>query len=344
MPIRADDLQASLNRGLAPIYLVAGPEPLLLQECCDLVRAAARRQGFTERDLIEAKGKFDWSILKETGAAPSLFASRRIVDLRLPTGKPGREGAKVLTGWAANPDPDILLLVSCQSWDASSRKSKWAATLEKAGVRVDIWPVKAAELPRWINRRMHTAGLEPDREASMILAERVEGNLLAAQQEIFKLALIKGSGPVTAGDLLESVADSSRFDAFALAEWVLVGKLGESLRVITGLRRMGVAVQLVVGALTRELRLVEAYRLAMKAGENEFAVFRRLNIWKTRQQPMQNAARRLDQRKLAAAFESLSLIDRQSKGRAHGEPWHGVDRLVRDLCQPSARVRTRISA
>jgi DNA polymerase-3 subunit delta len=344
MPIRAADLQASLDRGLAPVYLIAGPEPLLLQECCDQVRAAARLQGFTERDLFDASAKFDWSKLAESGATPSLFASRRIIDLRLPTGKPGREGAKALTAWATNPDPDILLLISCQSWDASSRKSKWAATLEKAGVRVDIWPVKAAELPAWINRRMKMSGLEPDHEATLILAGRVEGNLLAAQQEIFKLALLKGSGPITAGDLLESVADSSRFDAFVLAEWVLGGKLGESLRVVSGLRRTGVAVQLVVGALTRELRLVEAYRLAMQAGENEFAVFRRLNIWKTRQRPVQNAARRLDQHSLAAAFEALSLIDRQSKGRAHGEPWHGVDHLVRDLCQPSRDTHLRIPA
>jgi DNA polymerase-3 subunit delta len=344
MPIRVEQLEASLNRGLAPLYLIAGPEPLLLQECCDQVRAAARSHGFSERDLVEVRGKFDWSKLHDTAAAPSLFATRKIVDLRLPTGKPGRDGAKALVEWATNPDPDVLLMVSCEAWDASSRKSKWATTLDKAGVRVDIWPVKAPELPAWIERRMRASGLQPDNEATLILAERMEGNLLAAQQEIFKLALLKGSGPVTASDVLDSVADSSRFDAFGLAEWLLGGNITEALRVTAGLRRMGVPVQPVVGALTRELRLVEAYRLAMQAGENEFAVFRRLNIWKTRQRPMQNAARRLDQQALSAAFETLSLIDRQGKGRAYGEPWHSLDGMVRDLCQPTERRRPRISA
>jgi DNA polymerase-3 subunit delta len=341
MPIRVDDLPGCLNRGLAPLYLIAGSEPLLLQECCDQIRAAARSQGFAERDILEGHAKYDWSKLEECGATTSLFASRRIIDLRLPSGKPGAAGARALTQWAANPDPDVLLLVSCSSWDASSRKSKWAAAFEKAGVRVDLWPVKAPDLPRWINSRMKAAGLQPDREATLILAERVEGNLLAAQQEIFKLALLKGNGPVSADDLLNAVVDSSRFDAFMLAECVLNGNLGEGLRVASGLRRMGVAVQLLVGALTMQLQLLEAYRSALRAGENEFAVFRRLNVWKSRQAPLQKAARRLNGARLMNAFETLSLIDRQSKGRAAGEPWHAVDILVRDLCAKPQNTRQR---
>ena len=141
MPLRADQLANALKRGLAPVYLVAGDEPLLLQECCDQIREAAKSRGFVERDVLQVAQGFDWSELQQA-AAPSLFASQKIIDLRIPTGKPGREGSKLLTEWAANPDPNILLLVSCEKWDASSRKSKWAGSLEKAGLRVEIWPIK----------------------------------------------------------------------------------------------------------------------------------------------------------------------------------------------------------
>ena len=146
MPIKLEQLAGSLQRGLAPIYLIGGEEPLLLQECCDQIREAAKAQGIVERELLQVDRSFDWSEL-EQAAAPSLFATQKIIDLRLRTGKPGREGGKVLSEWADAPDPNMVLLVSCEQWDSGSRKSKWAAKLEKAGQRVDIWPIKAQELP-----------------------------------------------------------------------------------------------------------------------------------------------------------------------------------------------------
>ncbi len=332
MPLKPDQFTAKLQQGLAPLYLFAGPEPLLVQECRDQVFAAAAAQGFTERDLLEADHRFDWDRLEETAGAPSLFAQRRILDLRLPTGKPGQAGGKALTAWADQPDPDTLLVVSCEQWDAGSRKAKWAQALDRAGVRVDIWPVRPAELPRWIGGRMQTAGLQPDREAVMVLAERLEGNLLAAQQEIDKLALLKGQGPVSVDDVLQSVADSSRFDAFLLVERIMEGNLADGLRVALGLQRTGVAIQLVTGALARELRTVEAYRMAMAGGENESVVFRKLNVWQSRQGALRAAARRLDGKRLADAWYRLTEMDRQSKGRAGGDPWHSLDHLVCRLC------------
>lgn len=327
MPLRADQLAGSLKRGLAPVYLVAGDEPLLLQECCDRIRDAAKAQGFVERELLQVERGFDWSELQQV-AAPSLFASQKIIDLRIRTGKPGREGSKLLTEWANAPDPNIVLLVSCEQWDASSRKSKWAQSLERAGQRVDIWPIKAHELPRWLEQRMHQHGMQPEPEVVTILADRLEGNLLAARQEIDRLALLKGAGIVTVDDVLKVVADSSRFDAFILAEHMLTGNLRDGLRVASGLKRMDTPLPLLLGALLRELKTTEAFRLAMRGGEQESTVFRRLNIWQNRQNIIRSAARRLHTRKLYDAFKLLSLIDRQSKGRASGDPWQSLDTLL----------------
>ena len=332
MAMRPEQLAASLQRGLSPLYLFGGAEPLLLQECRDQVWEAAKDQGFLEREIHHADRSFDWSILEQAGATPSLFTSRKIIDLRLPTGKPGREGAKVLTEWAADLDPDLMLVVSCEQWDKGSRSSKWATVLGKAGTRIDIWPVTPNELPGWITRRMRSAGLEPERGAVMVLAERLEGNLLAAQQEIEKLLLSKGQGGVSEDDVLQAVADSSRFDAFLLVERILAGNLADSLRVASGLHRTGVPVQLVMGALYRDLRILEALKMALDAGENESSAFRKLNIWRSRQMPMRKAAGRIDMLRLMDAFSRMSLIDRQSKGRADGDPWHGLDHLVCALC------------
>ena len=330
MLVRTEQLAASLQRGLVPVYLFGGEEPLLLQECCDLVREAARARGFVEREILQVDRSFDWAELQQA-AAPSLFASQKIIDLRLRTGKPGQEGAKVLTEWADAPDPNMILVVSCEQWDAGSRKSKWAASLEKAGLRVDIWPVRANDLPGWLEQRMRQHGMQPEPEVLRILADRLEGNLLAARQEIDRLALIKGAGVVTVDDVMKVVADSSRFEAFALAEHMLSGNLAEGLRVAAGLRRMDTPLPMLLGALLKELKTTEAFRLAMRAGEAETLVFRRLGVWQNRQAIVRAAARRLNTLKLYQAFKLLSLIDKQSKGRAAGDPWQSIDTLLLQL-------------
>ena len=325
--LRIEQLAGSLQRGLAPVYLVGGEEPLLLQECCDEIRQAAREKGFVERELLQVERGFDWSSLQHA-AAPSLFATQKIIDLRLRTGKPGREGAKVLTAWAADPDPSILLMVSCEKWDASSRKAKWSTALEKAGQRIDIWPINASDLPGWLAKRMQAHGMRPEPEVLELLADRLEGNLLAARQEIDRLALLKGSGTITLDDVMQAVADSSRFDAFALAEHMLSGNLRDGLRVAAGLQRMDTPLPMILGALIKELKTTEAFRLAIRGGEHESTVFRRLFVWRNRQGTIRAAARRLDTRSLFEAFKLLGLIDRQSKGRAAGDPWQSLDSLL----------------
>jgi DNA polymerase-3 subunit delta len=334
MKIKADQLPALLSKSLAPVYLVAGAEALLVQESRDLIIQAAQQQGFAERTVFDVTRNFDWDLLSGDAAELSLFSSRKIVDVRLPTGRPGRDGSQALQKMVQAADPDILLLLSCGKWDTSLRKSKWATVLARAGVLLEIWPVKPRQLPQWIRNRMVVAGLDPAPDAIAMLADLVEGNLLAAQQEIDKLVLLKPGGRVSADDVTCAVANSSRFDAFRLVECVLQGQLGESLRVATGLRRTNVAIQAVSGALYRELTLTDSVRSAVQSGENESSVFGKLRIWPARQAPMRQAVRRLSEFDFGESFRALALIDRQSKGRAPGDPWQTLDRLLCFLCKP----------
>ena len=196
---------------------------------------------------------------------------------------------------------------------------------------MEIWPIKVHEMPRWLEQRMRMHGMQAEPAALRILVERLEGNLLAARQEIDRLALLKGAGVISVDDILQAVADSSRFDSFQLAEHMLNGNLKEGLRVAAGLRRMDEPLPWLVGALLRELKVAETFRLAMRAGEQESTVFRRLNVWQNRQYTIRAAARRISTLKFYEAFKLLALTDRQIKGRAAGNPWQSIDQLLMQL-------------
>lgn len=339
MVIKPEQLPSKLAGELASVYLVAGAETLLVQECRDQIIKAAQAQGFAERCVHEAGRGFDWGVLAENSAAPSLFSSRKIVDVRLPTGKPGTDGAKALVALAEAGDPDVLLLVSSGEWSGAMRKLKWTSALARAGVLVEIWPVKPEQLPGWIGARMRRAGLEPDPDAVSLLAELAEGNLLAAQQEIQKLLLTDQGTRVSAEDVSRSAADSARFDSFRLVECALNGRLGESLRVASGLQRTGVAIQVVTGALYRELMVAQSVQSALAAGQPESSVFSKLRVWPARQGPIRQILGRLTERQFGQFFCALSLIDRQSKGRASGDAWQSLDRLLRFLCQSQGQFQ-----
>jgi DNA polymerase-3 subunit delta len=335
--IKPEQLPSKLAGELASVYLVAGAEPLLVQECRDQIIKAAQAQGFAERSVHESGRGFDWGALAEDSAAPSLFSSRKIIDVRLPTGKPGNDGAKSLIALAEANDPDVLLLVSSGAWSGAMRKLKWTTVLARAGVLVEIWPVKPEQLPAWIGARMRQADLEPDPDAVSLLAELAEGNLLAAQQEIEKLLLTDQGSRVSAQDVSRAAADSARFDSFRLVECALNGRLGESLRVASGLQRTGVAIQVVTGTLYRELMVAQSVQAALAAGQPESSAFSKLRIWPARQGPIRQMLGRLNERNFGQSFRALSLIDRQSKGRASGDAWQSLDRLLRFLCEPQGQ-------
>lgn len=335
MNIKPERLAQVLEKSLAPVYLVAGAEPLLVQESRDLILHVAKRHGFLERSVHQTGSAFDWEIMQNAAAEQSLFSSRNVLDVRLPTGKPGKDGGKFFTQWARSPDPDRLLIVSCAEWDSASRKSRWAAELDGAGVLVEIWPIKARELPAWIDRRMRAAGLRPEREAVRLLADLVEGNLLAARQEIEKLALLDPGSTVTADVIRRSVANSSRFDAFRLSECLLGGQAGDCLKVASGLRRTGVAIQAITGALYYQISQLDAIRAAVHAGEDQARAFSRLQVFKMAQPLFRQALSRLSDRQIGDSFRALALLDRQSKGRAAGDPWQTLDQMLLALCAES---------
>lgn len=254
MKLNPTQVAGQLARGLAPVYVVGGDEPLLIQESLDAIRAKARKEGYSEREVLDADKSFEWQRLIEACNAMSLFATRRIVELNLPSGSPGTEGADVLKQLAARPAPDTLLLVICGALDYKQRSGAWYAALESAGASVYAEPISQAEFPRWIEQRMRQAGLNADAEAVQDLAERTEGNALAAAQDIVKLALLHPEGRIGLEQIQQAVADSARFDTFDLLDRMLSGDADGVQRSLARLKEEGVDVLEIMGGLLWGLR------------------------------------------------------------------------------------------
>jgi len=325
-----DRLEQRLARGLDRAYLIAGSEDLLVEEACDAVRRASRAAGVDERLVLDADARFDWQQLGAATETLSLFASRRLVELRLSSGKPGREGGAALRQWV-DTDSDDVLLVKCNAWDMTQERSAWARALDEAGVYLPCWPVKAHQLPDWISRRLASRGLKADSAASRFLAERLEGNLLAAAQEIERLALLHGKGAMLGLDEVRAaVADSARFDSFRLVELVLGAQAGAALRCIRGLRDADVAMPMIISALARELQVVAAFQVRVRS-MSESAAFAELEVWRSRQAAVSAAARRLSPAAVRVAVARLSDLDRMAKSNDRHEFWVALERLCVSL-------------
>ncbi len=341
MEIKPDRVAAQLAAGpLRPAWLIAGSEPLLVLEAADAVRATAREQGITEREVFEAEGhqrEPDWGALEASFRAPSLFSSRRLIELRLPTGKPGTEGAKVIAGFCANPPGDVCLLVSCGEW-SQKHGGKWSQAIGQVGVVVTAAPIKPHELPDWIDRRLRSKGLKADRDAVQRLAERVEGNLLAAAQEIDKLALLGDGGTLDVARMESLVADAARFDVFRLVDAAMNGQGALVSRMLAGLRAEGDSVLALLGMVVKELQRAAAVARVQARGGNLAAEFRAQQIWESKQA----AYRRALQRHPAARWERFvadaGLVDRIAKGRATGDAWVTLERLLLAVADPGAQV------
>lgn len=328
MKIPANRLSAHLREPLKPCYLVSGDEPLLVQEALDSIRETARRRGFDSRDLHVQLSGFDWRALASAGAELSLFASRRIVELRLPTGKPGREGGAAIVELAAQASDDLLFLVQTPKLDRNTANAKWVKTLTSLGAMVQVWPIGPRELPQWIGDRMRRAGMTPDRDAVRVIAERVEGNLLAAEQEIQKLRLLHGEGPVSGAAARAAVADSSRFDVYQLADAALAGNAGRALRILDGLRAEGVSEVVVLWAVTRELRLLAKLAEAVHNGANLGQSMQKLRVWNTRQNLVRGCLGRHDRDAFFAMMQAARHADAVAKGQRYGDAWQLATNLV----------------
>lgn len=340
MDLKPDRLATQLAaEPLRPAYLIAGQEPLLVLEAADVLRAAARAQGVGEREVFDAEGarEPDWVALDSTFRAPSLFASRRLVELRLPTGKPGVEGAKVITEFCADPPSDVTLLVTAGEW-SMKHGGKWSEAIARIGHVVVAWPVKPHELTDWIERRLRSKGVRADRDAVQRLAERVEGNLLAAAQEIDKLVLLNDRGTANDGVLDAArmgalVADAARFDVFRLIDAAMNGQGAQVSRMLAGLRAEGEVVPALLGMIARELQITAALAQVQARNGNLASEFKAQRIWDSKQAMYRRALQRHDARRWERFVAEAGKVDRIAKGRARvgeepGDAWLALERLL----------------
>ena len=336
MKIPAAKLDQQLARGLSSAYLVSGDEPLLVAESCDRIRAAARAAGFDERELSVVERGFDWLALDGNVSNLSLFSTRRLIELRLATARPGEAGAKALLRLLEQPDPDRLLLVVTPKLDAAASRTKWVRGLEEHGVHVQIWPLDRGQLPGWISRRAAGLGMRLDRDAVTLLVERTEGNLLAAAQELDKLAMLLGPVAVDEAAVLAAVADSARFDVFGLSDAVLVGDGQRALRILGTLQREGVEPVLVLWSLARDAALLARLRFALGAGEQPARAMQQQGVWRRRQPLVSKALSRLSGAVVVQLQQRVAVTDRVIKGVQAGAPWDALADLALQMAQPRA--------
>ena len=321
MRLKPEQIAAALQKGLAPVYFISGDEPLQLGEMADAVRAAARKAGYDSREVLVADSGFSWNELMESAGSLSIFADKKIIDLRLPTGTPGTDGSKALIAYCERLPEDTLLLITAAKMAGASLKTRWFQALDKVGCVVQVWPLEGQDLIRWLQQRMQRRGLQAETEGIKILASRIEGNLLAAAQEIEKLYVLYGAGHLSNQQIFDVVADSSRFDVFKLMDSVLAAKVGRIFKILSGLQAEGVAAPVVLWALTREARVLIKIKQALAQGQNRALVFKNNQIWDKRQQLVSDALNRLGDSDLNSILTLSAKADRQIKGQQQGDPW-----------------------
>jgi DNA polymerase-3 subunit delta len=326
--LRPSDLATHLaGSRLAPVYVVHGEEALVALESAQAIRDAARLAGFTEREVLTVEPGFKWNALAAAGQAISLFAEQKLVELRVPTGKPGTEGGEALQHYAAGAPADNVLLVQLPKLDKPQLSAKWFTALETVGVAIACTAIGRNELPAWISERMARQQQRLAADAMAFLVARVEGNLLAAKQEIDKLALLYPAGEVALADLQAAVANVARYDVWGLGDALIAGDAGRYARMIDGLRGEGEAPHLVLWALADEVRALLRVRLGRAQGANLQQLYRENRVWGDKQKRYPAALDRLKASQLKAALAHAAEIDRAVKGVGPGEPWEELLKL-----------------
>ena len=326
MQVRPESLAAQLERGLPPVCVVYGDE-LLTIEAADAFRAAARKHGFDERETLIAGPGFSWDQLLASTANMSLFGGRKLVDLRIPTGKPGTEGADILKKMAASSSPDNVLLVTLPDLSWQEEKAVWLSALGEAG-----WVIKSptpglAQMPAWLAARLRRQGQNADPETLQFLAERTEGNLLAAHQEVLKLGLLYPARTLSHEEVRSAVLNVARYDLDGLRESLLRRDLPRYARTLEGLRQEGEALPLILWAVTEEVRALTQIKRGLTAGQPMASLYKDAKVWGPRQAALGQAVTGLKLEQLNAALRQLALIDRMAKGVATGNPWIELLRL-----------------
>lgn len=352
MQVRADALPQQIARGLKPIYTVYGDEPLLAQEAADAIRAAARAQGYGERKVFTVAGAyFDWGPVLGAAQALSLFAERQFIEIRIPSGKPGKDGSEALQRYCERLPDDVVTLVTCPKLDKTQQNSAWFVALDAAGVTVRVDPVERRALPQWIAQRLSAQGQrvadgEEGQRALAFFADRVEGNLLAAHQELQKLALLHPQGTLSLEQIEAAVLDVARFDVFKLSEAVLGGQVARVLRMLDGLEAEGEAAVLVHWSLAEDIRALKRVRDAVDAGKPIPMALREARVWGAKERLFERIVPSLHGEQLAPLVAAAQICDGLVKGLRHpgwpSDPWAGLKRLALMLVETTAGRGARL--
>jgi DNA polymerase-3 subunit delta len=337
MQVAAHQLNQHLNKTLAPLYVLAGDEPLGKTECFDAIRQAARKAGADDRTTYTVERNFNWQTIQQFGQALSLFASQRILEITIPTGKPGTEGSKALIEMAENPIPDTTVIISLPALSRDIKKAIWYQKLESHATVITLDEVSPTQLPKWIAQRLAQQNQSTDDAALAFMAHQVEGNMLAAHQEIQKLALLYPEGELTAEQISSAVLNVSRYDAFKLGEAVLAGDTERTARIIQGLQDEGEQAVAVMNPLIWVIRPLVSVKRAQARGENLNQAMTNARIFGSRQQQTKMALSRFNLRQLEAALQKLCDIDRIAKGIMIGDAWLELSRL----CFGLAKIRAK---
>jgi len=327
MLLRGEQLAAHLERELRPLYVLYGDEPLLVLEAADAIRAKSRQQGYSEREVLTVLPQFDWGALLAAGGNMSLFGDRKLIDLRIPTGKPGKEGSAALQQWCQHLSADTMLLITLPELDWREEKAVWFTALVNAGVAIKLNAPPLAELPGWLSGRLRRQQQGAELEGLKFIAERVEGNLLAAHQEIQKLGLLYPPGQLSTAQIREAVLNVARYDIEGLREALLAGDIARLTRTLDGLMQEGEAPPLVLWAMSEEIRALTIIRAGMDAGRPVDQLLKDAKVWGPRQQPVKKALQRLTTASLEAALRHAGQIDRLAKGIGQGNIWEEFLRL-----------------
>lgn len=338
MRLRPDQLDKHLQSTLLPVYLISGDEPLLAQEAADELRAAARTQNYIEREVLDADGSFNWGQLRGASQSMSLFSDKKILDLRI-AGKAGKEGSQAICEYCETASEDTLLMITCGKLDRSSMRAKWIKAIETRGALIQIWPIDRQQLPRWLQQRAQKLGLNMDRGALELLADRVEGNLLAAAQELEKLHVLAGDKPVSADAISSLVASSARYDVFKLIDCLLQGQTSAALRMIHSLHGEGAEGIPLMGAISRELRNLHQCAQLIAAGNGIDRVLDGAGVWDKRKPLYKQALSRLSLSQLAGLLSFAQDIDLCQKGQRTGDAWQLIDQLACQLAGTPLAIR-----
>lgn len=333
MKLRTEQLASQLERlpQALPVYLVTGDEPLLCGESIDAIRAHLRNLGFTEREVMHVDASFSWDSLLESANALSLFAERKLIEIRLGNQKLSKAASDLLQRYLANPAPDNALLIICDRLERNVKQSAWFKSVEQIGAVVEVWPIEADQLVQWLGQRSAAQGVQLDPEALQLLADRIEGNLLAARQELDKLALLYPGQRLSAEQVVQAVSDSSRFDIFALTDAALQSDPGRAQHVLQVLRQEGNEAAVVLWALTRDIRMLHRVTRALAAGQPYDPLCQRERIWGKRKQLVRGACRRLRPEQLENLLDQAADVDMAIKGQHPDDPWLLLSQITLSL-------------